>query len=58
MTTVAVTVLGAASIFLPLQLTGDWQHVNMATVTNRRKVLSVEGKVNVIRTIKNNKKKP
>jgi len=41
------------SIFLPLQLTGDWQRVNMATVANRRNVLSVEGKVNVIRTVEN-----
>ena len=42
-----------SSIFVPLQLTGDWQRDNMATVTNRRKILSVEGKVNVIRTIEN-----
>jgi hypothetical protein len=30
-----------------LQLTADWQSDNMATVTNKRKVLSVEGKFQV-----------
>jgi hypothetical protein len=48
-----VTVLVLSSTFLPLQLTGDWQHDNMATVTDDRKVLSFEGKVNVIWTIEN-----
>jgi hypothetical protein len=33
--------------FLLLQLTADWQSDNMATVTNKRKVLSVEGKFQV-----------
>jgi len=33
------------STFLILQLTGDWQSDNLATVTNKKKVLSVEGEV-------------
>ena len=37
-----------SSTLLPLQLTGDWQRDNIATVTNKRKILSVEGKVKVI----------
>ena len=36
---------------LHLQLTGEWERDNMATVTNKRMVLWVEGKVEVIRKI-------
>ena len=36
---------------------GDWQHDEMATITNKRKVVSLKGKVKMIWQIENGKKK-
>jgi len=44
-------------MFLLLHLTGKGQRDDMATVTNKRKVLSVEGKVKVTGKTENGKKK-
>ena len=51
--TVILFVRKVASTFLFLQLTGDRSSDNMATVMNKRKVLSVEEKVKVTRQIYN-----
>ena len=53
MTTVTVThfVCQLALTLLLLQLTVDCQRYNRTTVTSKRKVLSEEGNVNVIRQI-------
>jgi hypothetical protein len=53
MTTVTVMhfVRQVAPTVLLLQLTVDGQRVNRATVTNKRKVLSEEGTVSVMRQI-------
>ena len=40
-----------------LQFTTDWLRDNMATVTSRRKVRSVEGKFKVIRETEDGRKK-
>jgi hypothetical protein len=40
-----------------LQLRGDWYHDNNTIVTNKRKALSIEGKVKVIEQRENGKKK-
>jgi hypothetical protein len=45
------------STFLPLQLTGDLLSDVMVTITNRRKVLIIEGKVKLLGEIGNEKKK-
>jgi hypothetical protein len=39
-----------------LQLRGDKYHDNVAIVTNKRKILSVEGEVKVIQQRENGKK--
>jgi hypothetical protein len=41
----------AHTVLLLLQLTVDYQRDNRTTVTNKRKVLSEEGKVSVMRQI-------
>ena len=55
--TVILFVRKVASTFLFLQLTGDRSSDNMATVMNKRKVLSIKGKVKVIQQTKNGKQK-
>jgi len=42
--------------FLLLQLKEDWYHENITIVTNKRNLLSIEGKVKVIEQRENGKK--
>jgi hypothetical protein len=44
-------------MFLPLQFKRDWYHNSMATVMNKRKILSFEGKVKVIQQKEKEKRK-